>query len=216
MGDLMAGQSVYASQLAVSNAFENVDNGQAKELNYPETLFKSANMDTLQNADGYYSINPIEVPIQKAIYEKQQEDRIKAANKLTAKEKADAKAAQEKEKKENIVQKVKAGEEALKTNFIRFKLKNTDKNASNLIYTDAGLLKYYLIREPEPDTVLASGVDINIAIDGISGLSTGCYFHIDGVPEVYNKNGVFQIMGIQHGINSDGWLTTINATWSRK
>jgi len=63
---------------------------------------------------------------------------------------------------------------------------------------------------------LVSGIDVTIAIDGMSGFATGDYFHIDGVPEVYNENGYFQITSIQQGINSDGWLTTITAGWLRK
>jgi hypothetical protein len=50
----------------------------------------------------------------------------------------------------------------------------------------------------------------------MSGFSTGDYFFIDGVPEIYNQNGCFQIMSIQQGINNDGWLTTITADWLRK
>ena len=97
--------------------------------------------------------------------------------------------------------------------FVRFKIGN-DKH--NLIYTDESLLKYYLVKKPSPDTVLVSGIDVTIAIDGMSGFSTGDYFLIDGVPEVYNQNGCFQITSIQQGINNDGWLTTITAGWLRK
>jgi hypothetical protein len=73
-----------------------------------------------------------------------------------------------------------------------------------------------LVKTPAPDTVLVSGITVTITIDGISGLATADYFLIDGVPEVYNQNGCFQITSIQQGINADGWLTTITADWLRK
>jgi hypothetical protein len=210
MSDLMAGQSLYSSQLAIVHADDEIDNKQSDNLKYPESLFANANMSYLQNADKYYSINPIEVKIQKALYKKQQEEKIKEAAKRTEKEKEELKKEEEIKKTTEEVKQIKEG---LNTNFVRFKIDNDEKN---LIYKDESLLKYYLIKEPEPDTVLVSGVDVRIAIDGISGLSTGDYFHIDGVPEIYNQNGFFQITAVEHGINEEGWLTTITAGWLRK
>ena len=56
-------------------------------------------------------------------------------------------------------------------------------------------------------------IEVTLTIDGLSGFSCGEYFHIDGVPETYNRDGVFQITNIKHSINNDGWLTTIEAGW---
>jgi hypothetical protein len=212
MGDMMAGQTLYAGQLQVSEATESDTTQQSENLRYKQNLAESADMKTLKNADGLHSINPIEVKIQKELYKKKLADAAKAAKDakdIPKKELDAAKIAKEKEKTE----KVKQANESLNNTFVRFKIGN-DKH--NLIYTDESLLKYYLVKKPSPDTVLVSGIDVTIAIDGMSGFSTGDYFLIDGVPEVYNQNGCFQITSIQQGINNDGWLTTITAGWLRK
>jgi len=209
MDDLMAGQTLYSSQLTITDATnKEFSNKQGDNQRYPETLATSANMEYFKNADGLYSINPIEVRIQKQIIDKKIKD-SEGTNQnntpLTKEQKLE-------QDKELATKKIEANQ-TRKTNYIRFKI---DKEHHNLIYTDEALLKYYLVKEPEPDTVLVSGIDVTIAIDGMSGFATGDYFHIDGVPEVYNENGYFQITSIQQGINSDGWLTTITAGWLRK
>ena len=212
MGDMMAGQTLYASQLEISEATEDSGTQQSENLRYKQNLAENADMKTLKNADGFHSINPIEVKIQKELYRKKQEDAAKDAKdakKPSDKELNEAKVAKEKAKTE----KVKQANESLDKTFVRFKIGN-DKH--NLIYTDESLLKYYLVKTPAPDTVLVSGITVTIAIDGISGLATADYFLIDGVPEVYNQNGCFQITSIQQGINAEGWLTTITADWLRK
>jgi hypothetical protein len=68
------------------------------------------------------------------------------------------------------------------------KLKKAEKNASALTF-----------------------FEISLAIDGIAGLSCGEYFKIDGIPEIYNKNGIFQITNVKQGIDESGWKTTIEA-----
>ena len=212
MSDMMAGQTLYASQLQISEATENSGTQQSENLRYKQNLAENADMKTLKNADGFHSINPIEVKIQKELYKKKQEDAAKDAKDakdVPNKELDKAKIEEEKAKTE----KVKQANESLDKTFVRFKIGN-DKH--NLIYTDESLLKYYLVKTPTPDTVLVSGIDVTIAIDGMSGFATGDYFLIDGVPEVYNQNGCFQIMSIQQGINNEGWLTTITAGWLRK
>jgi hypothetical protein len=56
-----------------------------------------------------------------------------------------------------------------------------------------------------------SPIEVSITIDGFSGFSPGQYFHIDGIPEIYNQTGVFQITNIKHNVATDGWNTTIEA-----
>jgi hypothetical protein len=215
MDDLMAGQTLYSSQLTITEAKEEFANKQADNQRYPETLATSANMEYFKNADGLYSINPIEVKVQKQIVDKKIKDE-EAAKKDAKPIDPKTKDKQEKEEKDLITKKVTEAKESIKKLYVRFRLNDGDKDTHNLIYQDVGLLKHYLVKEPEPDTVLVSGVDVTIAIDGMSGFATGDYFHIDGVPEVYNQNGYFQIESIQQGINNDGWLTTIIAGWMRK
>ena len=52
---------------------------------------------------------------------------------------------------------------------------------------------------------------MTIVIDGFSGFRCGQYFNIDGIPEIYNQIGVFQITNTKHNIQKDGWSTTIEA-----
>lgn len=215
MDDLMAGQTLYSTQLTITEADKPFTSKQGDNQRYPETLATSANMEYFKNADGLYSINPIEIKIQKQIVDKKIKD-AEAAKKDAKPTNAKDKAALEKEEKDIKTKKVAEAKESITKHYIKFKLKDTDKDTHNLIYTDVALLKHYLVKEPEPDTVLVSGIDVTISIDGMSGFATGDYFHIDGVPEVYNQNGYFQIESIQQGINNDGWLTTITAGWMRK
>jgi hypothetical protein len=216
MDDLMAGQTLYSSQLTITEATDKkFSSKQADNQRYPETLATSANMEYFKNADGLYSINPIEVRVQKQIVDKKIKD--EEAAKKDAKPIDPKKEKEEKQKEKDLItKKVADADESIKKLYVRFRLNDKDKNTHNLIYQDLGLLKHYLVKEPEPDTVLVSGVDVTISIDGMSGFATGDYFHIDGVPEVYNQNGYFQIESIQQGINNDGWLTTITAGWMRK
>jgi len=212
MDDLMAGQTLYASQLEISEAEEGLTTQQAENLRFKETLAANADMKSFKNADGLHSINPIEVKIQKQLHRKKVDEDSKAKSEPTKESKKDQDAAKIKEQKQKT-EKVTQSSESLKKNYIRFKI---DNEFHNLIYTDEALLKYYLVKDPEPDTVLVSGITVTIAIDGMTGFSTGDYFFIDGVPEIYNQNGCFQIMSIQQGINADGWLTTLTADWLRK
>jgi hypothetical protein len=50
-----------------------------------------------------------------------------------------------------------------------------------------------------------------LVIDGLSGISCGELFRIDGIPEIYNKTGAFQVMNVKHSIEASGWDTTIEA-----
>jgi hypothetical protein len=59
-------------------------------------------------------------------------------------------------------------------------------------------------------------LDISIEIDGMAGFSCGEYFQIEGIPEVYNKNGYFQITNVKQGIDTNGWKTTIEAGYLLK
>ncbi len=215
MDDLMAGQTLYSTKLEISEAEEKLSSQQPDNVRYPLTLATSANMEYFKNADGLYAINPIEIRVQKQLHKKKKEEEAAAAKTATPKTAKEL----EKEKLDKAKEqadKVKQAKESVSKNYVRFRFNPNDVNTHNMIYTDEALLKYYLVKEPNPDTVLVSGVDVTIAIDGMSGFSTGDYFLIEGVPEVYNQNGCFQITSIQQGINENGWLTTITAGWLRK
>ena len=216
MDDLMAGQTLYSTKLGISDSEDNkFTSQQSDNIRYPITVATSANMEYFKNADGLHSINPVEVKIQKQLHRKKLAEEAKAAQEKKPPPPKEELQKQLDEKKEKAAKKLQA-QDTLKTNFVRFRLDDKDKQTHNLIYQDPGLLKYYLTKDPDPDSVLVSGADVTIAIDGMSGFATADYFLIDGVPEIYNENGVFQITSIQQGINNEGWLTTITAGWMRK
>ena len=59
-------------------------------------------------------------------------------------------------------------------------------------------------------------LEITLEIDGLAGFSCGEYFQIDGLPEIYNRNGYFQILNVKQGIDENGWKTTIEAGYLLK
>jgi hypothetical protein len=50
-------------------------------------------------------------------------------------------------------------------------------------------------------------------LNGISGFSSGEYFRLAGIPEIYNINGVFQITNVKHSIDVNEWNTEVEAMW---
>ncbi len=103
--------------------------------------------------------------------------------------------------------------EVLSQNFVKFKSnKDSKTSANNLIYTDKSLIQSTIGKQSKGTTALTF-LEITLAIDGIAGLSSGEYFLIDGVPEIYNRNGYFQITNVKHGLDENGWKTTIVASY---
>ena len=56
-------------------------------------------------------------------------------------------------------------------------------------------------------------LEITITIDGTAGITSGEYFNIDGIPEIYNKNGYFQITNVKHNLSDNEWKTVIEAQY---
>jgi hypothetical protein len=92
------------------------------------------------------------------------------------------------------------------------------KDPITLIYTDSTLIQNK-IHKSEKDNADKTGkkkstlspIEVTITIDGFSGFRCGQYFNIDGVPEIYNQIGVFQITEISHSVQKSEWTTTIKA-----
>jgi hypothetical protein len=84
-----------------------------------------------------------------------------------------------------------------------------------MIYQDPALVQYHIPKKQSGTTVLTF-LDVTVAIDGTSGLSCGEYFNIDGIPEIYNRNGYFQITNVKHGLSENEWKTTIEASYLMK
>jgi len=54
-------------------------------------------------------------------------------------------------------------------------------------------------------------LEIEVTIDGISGILPGNVFTVENIPQIYKEWGVFQATGISHEISSDVWTTKIRA-----
>ena len=102
--------------------------------------------------------------------------------------------------------------DSLSQKSIKFKMPK-DKNVQTLIFTDkAFIVKELKIAEKKQKTTSAlTFLEITLIIDGTAGINCGEIFRVDGVPEVYNKNGFFQVTNVKHSIEKDGWKTIIEA-----
>jgi hypothetical protein len=199
MGVLMQAQAMYQTQLSLNAAKKNT-----KQTNNPtKAIVARENFDYVYsvNADGYYAINQIEFLINKKAEPFNKEKEEKGLTKVKSKSEAD--------------KEIKNQNDVLKDRSIKFKWNDSDKksttNEVTLIYLDSALIQDKINVAP-PNTTSLTFLEIKITIDGIAGLHCGQYFQIDGVPEIYNKNGFFQITNIKHSIDSEnGWVTTIEA-----
>ncbi len=54
-------------------------------------------------------------------------------------------------------------------------------------------------------------LEVEVGIDGLSGLLPGFIFQLDNSPGIYRRNGIFQIMEVNHEIGDDDWQTNIRA-----
>lgn len=193
MSTLMQAQALYSSQLAIAKRNDKVNVEGSREID-PVT---SADLSYSTNADGYFSINDMEVEIitnTKLV--------IKPDERTPQKIKED----KDKEKKEL--------EASLQSKFIKFSQPNG--LPKNMIYKDSSLVQLYLLPKAGKDTMALTYLDISLEIDGLAGFSCGEYFQIEGIPEVYNKNGYFQITNVKQGIDENGWKTTIEAGYLLK
>jgi hypothetical protein len=112
-------------------------------------------------------------------------------------------------------------EESLNSKSVKFKFNptNTKETPKTLIYTDKGFLVNNLLPKDEQQKKTTSALtflEITIILDGTSGINCGEVFKIDGVPEVYNMNGFFQVTNVKHQIENEGWKTVVEAGYRVK
>jgi hypothetical protein len=112
-------------------------------------------------------------------------------------------------------------EQSLNSKSVKFKFNASDtkETPKTLIYTDKGFLVNNLLdpkTQQKKTTSALTFLEITIILDGTSGINCGEVFKIDGVPEVYNMNGFFQVTNIKHQIENDGWKTIIEAGYRVK
>ena len=185
MSTLMQAQALYSSQLAIAKRNDKIKSDASKEIDY----VTSADLSYSTNADGYFSINDMEVEIITKL--------PPPKDTRTPEEK---KTAEDKEKEEL--------QKALLSKYTKFQ---TVSGIKNLVYKDSTLIQLYMLPKAPANSMALTYMDISLEIDGLAGFSCGEYFNIDGIPEVYNKNGYFQITNVKQGIDENGWKTTIEA-----
>ena len=202
LSTLMQAQALYSTQLALNKAI-NKGKGPDIEPVAEKDDFASADLSYAPNADGYYSINSIEVKLVKEANE---------WNTLIATETNTTNTPVPTEKEKTVQEQKKEMIEVLESKYIKFKKKTKDKNPApyGFIYLDTSLILKYVKTKADNSSALTY-LDISLKINGIAGISCGEYFHIDGVPEIYNRNGYFQVTNVKHSIDDKGWETTIEA-----
>jgi hypothetical protein len=202
LSTLMQAQALYSTQLALNKAI-NKGEGPDVEPVAEKDDFTSADLSYAPNADGYYSINSIEVKLVKEANE---------WNTIIATETNTTNTPVPTEKEKTVQEQIKELKEVLESKYVKFKKTTKDKNPApnGFIYLDTSLILKYVKTKADNSSALTY-LDISLKIDGIAGISCGEYFHIDGVPEIYNRNGYFQVTNVKHSIDDKGWETTIEA-----
>jgi hypothetical protein len=181
MSTLMQAQALYSTQLAIAKQNKKTGTSASKEIDN----YVSADLSYAPNADGYYAINDMEISIIKEMPVPKEE--------ITDE--------QQKEELDRL-------KEVITSKYTKFLI---DGKIKNLVYQDSGLIQLYLLPKTNANSLALTYLNITIGIDGMAGFSCGEYFNIEGIPEVYNKNGYFQILNVKQGIDENGWKTTIEA-----
>lgn len=199
LSTLAQAQAMYQSQLNLNSiiqgeGFDEKVTSQLKTENY-----KLFDLSYAKNSDNYFSINEIEkeIVIAAATANKTRKDNTG----LTSTNKSETK---DTDKKPTDLA------ELIKNKSVKFKSTVNNKSViKTYIFLDKGVIQSNINKEKTGSAL--TYLDISLAIDGISGLSCGEYFQIDGIPEMYNRNGYFQITNVKQGIDENGWKTTIEA-----
>jgi hypothetical protein len=191
MSNLVAGRTVFNAQKFLIESLKKVDPKNKKKIDLPPDAYKSYDNSLFGNADGFYSINVIDLEALKVTFQE-------AQDKNTVPPKDDTK----KNEAGNI-------NDVIKTKGIQFKGAGKDE-LKTLIFNDVDFITQ-LITSVDNEKSTLTPIDISLTIDGLSGLSCGEYFKIEGVPEIYNKIGVFQITNTSHSISDGEWITKIEA-----
>ena len=193
MSENVAGRTLFNSYayIAQTKAGKNPENEQL--LGIQKDAYESVDFYTTQNADGWYSLNYVDV---KSV-ERQQ---AKAQNNSGLQQSNETKS-----KTQEDVSKV------IEASSKKFKTTNGTKI---LVFQNEKVVSKYVAKSfYEKNKSLLTPIEISITIDGISGISCGEYFKCDGVPEIHNVIGAFQIENVKHSVSPDGWYTTLDARW---
>ena len=191
MSNLVAGRTVFNAQKMLIDAYKKTPPADKENISLPPDVYKNFDNSMFANSDGWMSINLIDLEALKETYKDLIQQQVGAVS--DSKDETTAK---------NIT-------DIIAAKVIRFK--TGAKDPTMLIYRDNEFIRKVLKPTDVTTKSVLTPIEVNLTIDGVSGLSSGEYFHIDGIPEIYNRIGVFQITNIKHSLNADGWTTTIEA-----
>ncbi len=207
LSDIIAARSAFGSQRFFSDAIIkkelNKSDARSIEVILNEKVLQSVDMQQYTSYDGYFTVDMIAYKAAKKSVEK-----LKSQYKTTGVVQTSTS-----NKESDDVTKEIAYDKLVKSKLKIFKVKNEDKGMP-LIFLNSSPIKHAIGIDVTKNTIAKptlSPIEITLTIDGISGFSCGEYFHIDGVPETYNRDGAFEITNIKHSINTDGWFTTLEA-----
>ena len=221
LSNLAQGQAAFSSISMIDSVLNPKDKDKIKPITLAEPDksdgtkyiftpegYAKFDMSVFKNADNFMSVDRGAVDITL-------ESVTANAKKKAVLEKAGI-VATEKKKEGDATTEDKNEEESLNSKSVKFKFNplNTKETPKTLIYTDKGFLANNLDVHDEKNNKATSALtflEITIILDGTSGINCGEVFKIDGVPEVYNINGFFQVTNVKHQIENDGWKTVIEA-----
>jgi hypothetical protein len=194
MSDSVAGRTLFNAYAHIAQV-KSAQSGSVDDslLGIPKNAYEGVDFYTTQNADGFYSLNYVDVKAIEKTMKKAAQDAAKGLQKGT---------------NSQAPQDVSL---TISANSKKFKIGNTEKV---LIFTDEKFIGNIVSKSfYEKNKSLLTPIEISLVIDGISGISCGEFFLCDGVPEIHNIIGAFQIENVKHAIGPDGWYTTIDARW---
>lgn len=208
MSNLIAGRTVFNAQTFIKNSITSGSKTDDQlKIDLLEKTVKSVDMSQFSSYDGYYTINKVDLIAAKA----REEEYIKQIKNKVVKTDPD--------KDESVSSTVDLSS-LIKDKSKTFKLSNNSKTLAVLIYTDKAVIQNNIYNklkgttnDSQPIKSMLTPIEVTLTIDGMSGFSCGEYFRIDGVPETYNRDGVFQITNIKHSVTDIEWTTTLEAGW---
>ena len=226
LSNLMQGQAAFSSISMIDSVLNPKEADKPKPLAVADPSvadgtkyiftpegYAKFDMSVFTNADKFMSVDrgAADITLESVAVNAKKKEAMKAAGLLPAEKKKEGEATSE-DKNE---------EESLNSKSVKFKFNSADskEKPKTLIYTDKGFLSNnLLIDDPKvkKSTSALTFLEITIILDGTSGINCGEVFKIDGVPEVYNINGFFQVTNIKHQIEDDGWKTVIEAGYRVK
>jgi hypothetical protein len=200
MDNLIAGKMFFNSAAGIREAARKQKTGKTSSVSeqIPASIqsFKSYDYTMFANADGYYSLNNVEKRTQEKLWaaftdNNPTNDKVVGNTKTTKDPEPDA----------SLI---------IKEKEVRFNI--GQKDPVRLVYRDLPLIQSKINLDTIASSIV-SNIDVSITIDGFSGFRAGECFQIDGIPEIYNQVGLFQIMNIKHNLTADdGWTTTLEAS----